>query len=175
MAELLTLVGPIASGKSTVADLLAQRYSDRGNTAVVVDVDDVAVMVRGAGAAATGLWPAAHRAHGALVAGWLATEVDLVVAVGPIYDAEEQRALGDALPRSVTPLRVLLDAPVETTWARAKDDPARGLSRDHDFHHRAHARFRELLPAIPADLVLAADALDATEIADAILAALADR
>lgn len=169
VAQLVTIVGPLASGKGTVAHAVADRLAAQGRTSVVADVDDVAAMVAGRGAGASGLWPAAHAAHGALVAGWLATEVGVVIAVGNVYDADERRALAASLPPATPVLRVVLDAPLAVTWARAVDDPARGLSRERGFHERAHARFRTLLPTIPADLVLDTATLSPERCADAVL------
>ena len=67
MPQLVILTGPIAAGKNTVADKLAQHLTGWGKTVVVADVDDVAAMVAAPGAAEAGLWFAAHEAHGALV------------------------------------------------------------------------------------------------------------
>ncbi|WP_156252056.1 AAA family ATPase [Pseudactinotalea terrae] len=170
MADLVTIVGPIAGGKGVVSARLAALLEERGSTAVLVDVDDVADMVRGRGAGTAWLWPAAHAVHGALVAGWLATAVDVVIAVGNIYDEEEQRALEVAVPAAARVVRVVLDAPLAVTWERANGDPARGISRERGFHERRHARFRALLPAIPADLTLDTTTLTPEESARAILA-----
>ena len=59
-------------------------------------------------------------------------------------------------------------APVSVTLARAQADPSRGLSRDAEFHHAAHRRFRGLLPAIPAELTFDSSASSADEIAATI-------
>jgi len=171
MTRLVVLTGPIAAGKNTVADRLAERLTP-GRTVVVADVDDVAAMVGPPGAAEAGLWFAAHEAHGALVGGWMRSAVDCVVAVGPIYSAEEQAAMTRTLPADAPVLWVVIDAAVSVTLARAQADPGRGRSRDPDFHHAAHRRFRRLLPLIPADRTfdsakLAADQI-AAEIADAL-------
>lgn len=45
-----------------------------------------------------GLWFAAHKAQGALVAQWMRSDVDVVISVGPIYDAAETAAPFDRLP-----------------------------------------------------------------------------
>lgn len=92
MSQLVTITGPIAAGKNTVAALLAKSLVRKGRTVVIVDVDDVAAMVAEPGAAATGLWFAAHEAHGALVARWMLSGVDVVISVGPTYTQAEQRA-----------------------------------------------------------------------------------
>jgi hypothetical protein len=172
MPQLVILTGPIAAGKNTVADKLAGRLTARGKTVVVADVDDVAGMVATPGAAEAGLWFAAHEAHGALVGQWMRSSVDYVVVVGPVYTAEEQVALTRALPDEAGMLWVVIDAAVSVTFPRALADPGRGLSRDPEFHHAAHRRFRELLPAIPADRSFDSVKMDAEQIAAAIDAAL---
>lgn len=48
---LVTITGPIAAGKNTVATLLADRFIDAGRSVVI---DDVAMMVDAPGAGATG-------------------------------------------------------------------------------------------------------------------------
>lgn len=172
MPQLVIITGPIAAGKNTVADTLAGRLTGRGRTVVVADVDDVAEMVGAPGAAAARLWFAAHQAHGAMVGQWMRSKVEYVVVVGPIYSAAERAALTDHLPDGTAALWVLIHAPVAVTLARVEEDPARGLSRDPAFHRRAHQRFRELMPQIPADLVFDSGELDAERIAAGIADAL---
>lgn len=169
---LITIVGPIAAGKNTVADLLARHCLSIGWTAVVADVDDVADMVVAAGGAGTaGLWLAAHQAHGALVAQWMRSDVDVVIAVGPVYDHAEQAALYGPMPPDTAVCRVLIDAPLAVTWQRVTADPHRGLSRERAFHEKAHARYRSLMPDIPADLTFNSANASASDIADAIVTA----
>jgi hypothetical protein len=168
MPQLVIITGPIAAGKNTVAERLAALLAARGRTVVIADVDDVADMVAAPGAGAAGLWPAAHEAHGALVGQWLRSTVDCVVAVGPFHTAEERAALIHHVPDEVTRLWVVIDAPVSVTFPRAQADPGRVLSRDPGFHHRAHDRYRKLLPTIPADVTLNSAELDAEKIAAAI-------
>src|SRR5882757_4413178 len=161
---LVTITGPIAAGKNTVADLLAEYCLSANRTAVVADVDDVADMVRAAGGAgAVGLWFAAHQAHGALVGQWMRSAVDVVIAVGPIYDRAERDALFGQLPPDARPCRVVIDAPLRVTA-----DTHRGLSRQRAFHESAHARYRSLLPDIPADLTFDSANASAADIATAI-------
>ena len=169
MPTLVTITGPIAAGKNTVAELVAEGCVRRGLTAVLVDIDEVAAMVAAPGAGAAGLWFAAHQAHGALVAQWMRSAADVVISVGPVYSEAEQAALFEPLPPGVEALRVLIDAPVELTWARARADLSRGLSRERTFHVAAHERFRSLLPGIVADLRVDAAELEADEIAATIL------
>ena len=171
-ARLVVVTGPIASGKNTTAAALAVAASAQGRTAVVADVDDVAEMVAAPGAAALGLWLGAHQAHGALVARWLRTPVDLFIAVGPIYSPAEQAALLEPVATGTPVHWVVLDAPVTATLARAQADPTRGLSRDAAFHHDRHARFRRLRAGIPAAQLFDTAATNPDTIAREILAAL---
>jgi thymidylate kinase len=168
MPQLIILTGPIAAGKNTVAECLARVLTARGSTVVVADVDDVAAMVGRPGAAAAGLWFAAHEGHGALVGQWMRSAVDYVVVVGPIYSPEEQTALTSRLPDGAPKQWIVIDAPVEVTFARAQADPGRGLSREPEFHRTAHRRFRELLPSIPADRVFDSELLTAEQIANSV-------
>lgn len=169
MAQLVTITGPIAAGKNTVAELLADRLTASGRSTVLVDLDDVAAMVTGPGAAAQGLWFASHRAHGALVAAWMRAAVDVVIAVGPIYPPEEQSALLEPLPEGSSVHWVLVEAPVSTTLARAEADPTRGLSREPEFHLAAHRRFRSLRAGIPTDQTFDSRRRSAESISSAIV------
>ncbi len=168
MSHLVVLTGPIAAGKNTVATRLTELLTAAGRTVAVADVDEVAAMVGPPGAGVAGLWFAAHQAHGALVGRWLRTAIDHVIAVGPFWTAEEQAALNADLPDGLDTLWVVVDAPVEVTLPRAQADPGRALSRDPGFHTRAHRRFRDLQPTIPADLTFDSVALPADQIAKAI-------
>jgi adenylylsulfate kinase-like enzyme len=78
VARLVVITGPIAAGMNTVASLIADAVAAQGRSAVLIDVDDIAAMVAAPGAAAAGLWFAAHQAHGALVGKWMQTAVDVV-------------------------------------------------------------------------------------------------
>jgi adenylylsulfate kinase-like enzyme len=170
--KLVILTGPIAAGKNATADALATHLSAAGRTVVIVDVDDVAHMVADPGAANVDLWFAAHEAHGALVGQWMRSAADVVIAVGPIFSIEEQKALTRHLPPGTRPLWVLLDAPIEVTLARVQSDPTRGRSQELTFHRHARERFRALSGRIPADLTFDSSEQGADEIALRIVGAL---
>lgn len=165
----MTITGPIAAGKNTIADLLAEHCIRIGHTVVIADVDDVAAMVGAPGAGAAGLWFAAHQAHGALVGQWMQSKVDVVISVGPIYTQAERDALFGQLPPGAQPIRVLIDAPLSVTWQRVTADVQRGISRQRDFHESAHARYRSLMPDIPAELTFNSGDTSAADIVTAIL------
>ena len=96
------------------------------------------------------------------------TSIEVVISVGPIYTEAEQRALYGRLPAEVSPLRVVIDAPLAVTWERARSDSSRRLSRQRDFHVAAHTRYRSLLAGIPTDLMFNSGDMAADEIATAI-------
>lgn len=172
MPILITITGPIAAGKNTVAELLADHVLRTGRTVVVADLDDVADMLRMPPGDSKGrLWFRAHQAHGALVGQWMESDVDVVISVGPIYTVEEQNALYGRLPADARPLRILIDAPLSATWQRVTAQVQRGASRQRDFHESAHARYRSLHDQIPADLTFDSGELAAADIATKIIRA----
>jgi hypothetical protein len=178
MAQLVGITGPIAAGKNTVASLIVDALAVLGRSAVLVDVDDVddvAAMVAAPGAAAAGLWSAAHQAHGAVVGKWTQTAVDVVIAVGPIYTPYERAALLEPLPEASAVHWVVIYAPVNVTLARAQAEPGRGRSRQPEFHRAAHPRFRQLLPKIPAAQTFDSERMSADQIASAVLDAIGVR
>lgn len=166
MARLVVLIGPIGAGKSTVASLLAGRLVATGRSVAVADVDDVAAMASAPPAWQGDLWPEAHAAHGALVAGWLRTSVDVVIAHGPIYTEKETAALLASVPADTDILRALLLVSFATALDRVAGDPLRGLSKDPRFLRAAHERFGALRPGLaPSDLTFDTEDHRAEEIA----------
>lgn len=150
MAHLVVITGPIASGKSTVADRLAEHVRATGGSAVAVDLDDVVATLRAPASDFEQSWRRARAVHGALVAAWLHAGVDVVIAHGPFAAPEEVAALVDRVPPTVIPRWALLMAPYPVALERVTGDPQRVLSRDPDFLRYTHERFRSLLPDLPA-------------------------
>jgi thymidylate kinase len=146
MPELVVITGPIGSGKSTVADRLAEYLRSTGRSAVAVDLDDVVGMLRPPLDQLERAWQQARKAHGEIVAAWLRADVDVVIAHGPFYTHEETAALVDPLPQTLSPRWVMLLAPYEVALARVAGDDRRGVSRDPVFLRSTHERFQQLLP-----------------------------
>jgi hypothetical protein len=130
--ELIVIVGPIASGKSTIAYELGRRFRTADRSIAVLDLDDVVATIGGF----AGLTPARFRqaqlVYGELIAAWLRRRFD-VIAHGPFFDHEEDEALLHAVPAAVTPRRVQLLATYEVALERTALDSARALSRDRSF------------------------------------------
>ncbi|MVA75701.1 dephospho-CoA kinase [Auraticoccus sp. F435] len=172
-ARLVLVTGPVAAGKSTVARLLTERLVGAGHTVACLDVDEVARMVAAPGGLTTHHWQQAHRAHGALVAGWLATDVDVVVAHGSVFSRQETDALMASVPGDVAVLRVLLLSSFDAALRRVEGDPLRGLSKDPAFLRRTYRRFEELRAGMdPCDLVLDTGRHSAEEVVAAVWARL---
>ena len=162
---LVVVLGPIAAGKSTLCAELARRLDAAGRTTVVAGVDEVAAM------APAGLpdWDLAHRVHGALVAAWLATPVDTVIADGAFFSRQETDWLMAGVPPGVRVVRVLLRASYPVALRRVTGDPARGLSRDPVFLRGVYDRFERLRPGLdPCDLEVDADRVPADLVADRV-------
>lgn len=163
--------GPIASGKSTLAWAIAQRLHADGRTVAVVDMDDVADMVPN-GVSGPG-WRWAHQVHGALVAGWLETDIDHVVAHGSAFTPDDMAALVRHLPPGTRLHHVLLRCSYVTALRRVTAQAERGLSKDPDFLRRAYDRFEQLLPSIePSDQEFDSERHQPGELADRIVAVL---
>jgi|SRR3954447_12740328 shikimate kinase len=146
--RLVVVIGPIASGKSTVSGHLTGRLLAAGLTVVCSDVDDVAAMIHAPGGRTTEHWEQAHRVHGALVRGWLDSPADLVIAQGPIYTRSETDSLMGGVPSRTRVLRVLLLASMQSALQRVAGNPDRGLSKEPNFLRAAYERFRSVGSAI---------------------------
>jgi adenylylsulfate kinase-like enzyme len=148
--RLIVITGPIAAGKSTVSELLADRLAEAGRSAVVVELDDVAHMVRSPAAEARRLWDEAHRAHAALLAGWLSTSIEVVITPGPFITRFERETLRTAIPPATAVLEVRLNSTLATAFGRVEGDPTRGLSRDPTFLRSMYEHFDRTTDGEPA-------------------------
>lgn len=151
MRHLVVVVGPIGAGKSTIAELLAQRSQASGMTACLVDLDDVAFAQR-ATLDPDELWRRAGVAHSALVRGWFEAGVDVVIAHGPFFESRSYESLFAAAPADARHHHVLLRAPFEVALSRVRSDPGRGpgmRSVQADFLRTTHETFAELIGGLP--------------------------
>lgn len=144
MSEFVVVIGgPIASGKSSLARVLAIRLEETYGVAfAVVDLDLVYEMLDPAGRPKVDarLWSLARQVSGRLAAALLA-EGRCVVVEG---DLATDIALGEfenELPSGVVVRLVLLEVEFDTALARAREDPSRGLSRDERFLSSHYAEF----------------------------------
>jgi adenylylsulfate kinase-like enzyme len=130
----IVITGPIASGKSTVAQALAGELERTGVRVAVIDLDVVYDMLKTKGSTSDDAsWALARRGVATLVNTFEEEGVAAVIADGS-FNTPRDRAimsrylLADAKPRYVT-LRVSF----EEALRRAQGDPTRGASRDPEF------------------------------------------
>ena len=172
MASLVVVIGPIASGKSSVATALADGLTARGSSVALVDIDDVVFMSRAPLDSVDELWARGRAVHGRLVGAWLDSGVDVVIAHGPAFTESETSALMSSVGRTVPVLRVLLTCPHDVAVQRVARDPERVFSKDAEFLRRTYERFFELAPTIPScDRTYRSDELDVDAIVSDLIGA----
>ena len=162
--RLVLIIGPIASGKSTLADTLAGILRSSGEAVVVVGLDTVAEMALPTLAD----WSWAHEVHGQLVGAWLEKPIPTVIAEGPETPGEIEQILRHVGPE-ISVQRVLIRASYETALARAVSDPSRGLSKDPGFLRRMYQRFERTRAEIAHDLEFHTEELTSEDIAQRVI------
>lgn len=162
--RLILIIGPIASGKSTLADTLAHKLRSSGEAVTVVGLDTVAEMALPTLAD----WTWAHGVHGQLVGAWLETPIPTVIAEGPETPEEIGQIMRHVAP-DVGVRKVLITTSYETALARASADTTRGLSKDPEFLLRMHRRFEQARPNIAYDLQFDTDELSSDDIAERVI------
>lgn len=145
---LVVIVGPIASGKSTIAGALGDRFRASGRQVAVIDLDEHVETIGGFVDLPGERFLQAQMVFGKLVGAWLDEGVD-VIAHGPFFQQHEGDALLHAVPVGVLARRVLLRTTFEVALERVEADPERMLSRDPDFLKATYDRVDALLPAMP--------------------------
>lgn len=148
MSELIVIVGPIASGKSTIAHGLGSRFRGEGRRVAVLDLDEVVETVGGFMGLSEADFQQAQVVFGQLVGAWLEQGVD-VIAHGPFFQRHEDDALLHAVPDGIVPRRVLLHADYEVALERVRADPERVLSRYPEVLKATYDRVELLLPTLP--------------------------
>ncbi|CAA9229118.1 MAG: hypothetical protein AVDCRST_MAG20-1138 [uncultured Acidimicrobiales bacterium] len=171
MRHLVTVVGPIGAGKSTIAALLARRAQAAGMTACPADLDDLAFAQR-ADLDLAELWRRAGVAHSALVRGWFDAGVDVVIAHGPFFESRSWESLLAAAPADSRHHHVLLRVTFEVALARVQSDPGRGRgarSVQAEFLRATHESFAGLIEGLPRiDIDVDTSASTADEVADRV-------
>jgi hypothetical protein len=127
--ELVVIVGPIASGKSTVADVLGHRFRDADRSIAVLDLDDCVATIGGFADLSPDRWLRTQVVYGEIVGAGLKQGFD-VIAHGPFFERQENQALLHAVPAGVEPRRALLLATYEAALERVAFDHARAVSKD---------------------------------------------
>jgi hypothetical protein len=146
--ELVVIIGPIASGKSTVANALGARFRAAGRAAAVLDLDDFVDTIGGFSGLRGEHFRQAQVVYGQLVGAWLGQGFD-VIAHGPFFQSHEQAALLHAVRDGIRPRRVQLLATYEIALNRVAADTDRKLSKDPELLRLAYNRVESLLATMP--------------------------
>lgn len=176
-ALLLVVSGPIASGKSTVARIVAGLCEQAGRSSAVIDLDEIWHMVDHETPRTGGLrdWIIARRAAAALTDTFYGAGINVVVIEGPFFTPEERDGYLSFLRTKVTQRFVTLDVSFEEAHLRAYQDPHpdRERSRDREWLAERHAASRALFDVVPqTDLTVSTDGKSAKEVAEEIAAAI---
>ena len=170
-ARVLIITGPIASGKSTLAQAVGRAIEARDATVAVVDLDLVyeTLDLRGGRKRDDRRWEAARRGAAGLADGFVASGIDVVVVEGE-FDGPARATFANDLARTVDPLFVRLTVSYEEALQRARADPTRGISRDPTFLWPYFQEYRRAAPhEAPTDLVLDTERLSVDRCVQAIL------
>jgi chloramphenicol 3-O-phosphotransferase len=133
-ARVLVITGPIASGKSTLAQAAGRAIEARDATVAVIDLDLVYEMldVRGGHKGDDRRWEAARRGAAGLAVSFLASGIDVVIVEGEFDEAARGVLAADLGGRTALQF-VTLTVSYEEAYRRARADPTRGISRDPAF------------------------------------------
>lgn len=170
MSVLVVVVGPQASGKSTLAAALGERLREGGDVVAVVELDALAAMAL----PTLPGWDVAHRIFEAVTGLWLRSGTTCVIAEGGASQEEVARVVRQA-PAGTAVLVVGVTTSVAVAHERALADPTRGLSQQHDFLSGVYARWPEELRRIACDVVLDTTARDVEECVASLVEAVAHR
>ena len=154
LLALVLVVGPQASGKSTVAAGLSAELRRRGERVALVELDQVAAMAL----PTLPSWEAAHHVFETTVGLWAGTDLTCVIAEGS-GSAEEVERLRLQAPGGAAIVTVAATTPFETAYARALADPTRGVSKEYAFLSGVYERWADEHTRIDPDLTIDTAAL----------------
>ena len=158
METLIVINGPIAAGKSTVAQALGRRLRQNGHPTAVVDLDDLYLMMSAKPMGDPQVWRRARRAAAALADCFFSSGIQVVVVEGAFWDESERAPFLNALTWSGSPLFVTLLVSYDVAYRRVQGDSGRSLSRSPDLLRRNNEEFAAGLDPLRAtDLVLDSD------------------
>ena len=173
MPELVVIIGPIASGKSTVGEGLGARLREAGRSVAVLDLDEIVETIGGFADLSPEHFRQAQLVFGKLVGAWLRAGFD-AIAHGPFFQHEERNAVVHDVPDGVTLKTVLLHSTYETAVKRVDADADRKLSKNLELLRHTYSRVEALLPELPPadwsfDTTTTASQQIVDEVADALM------
>jgi hypothetical protein len=164
--RLVAITGCIASGKSTVARLLAARLRATGRTAAVIDLDLVYEMLADDPKSDPAVWSRTRKLAGAIAAASFAEGAAVVIVEGELWSRQDRADLLGRIPEGIRPTWITLDVSFPEALRRAQGDPSRGISKDPGFLRAHMEEFRTALRELPpGDLVIDTETCAPEEIA----------
>ena len=166
----IVITGPIASGKSTVANELARQLAVDDDPAAVIDLDLVHDrLVANGSPSDDSAWTLARREAATIATAAHEDGAPVVIAEGSFNLPSDRAAFAKHLRPGVTVVFVTLLVSFEEALRRAQGDPTRGRSRDPRFLASHFAARHDVLAAAPAtDIVIDTDQTTATAAAATI-------
>jgi lactoylglutathione lyase len=151
-SQLLVISGPIASGKSTVAHVLATESRASGHSVADVDLDRVYMMLDDRSPMDDArTWHTARRAAAALADQFVLDGIELVIVEGTFWTQSEREEFASHLTTAANPLYVTVSVSIAEALRRAEADTGRRASRIPDLLRASHADFAAA-PPIPGDV-----------------------
>lgn len=148
-ATLVLLVGPQASGKSTVAQALSHELRRRGEGVALVELDQIAAMAL----PTLPSWDTAAHIFGLVADQWARSGLNCVVAEG-ISSHDEVSTFVAQLPATAVLVTVAVTTTLESALRRVEADPTRGVSRDRTFLSQRYAWWSREVARLDADVRL---------------------
>lgn len=161
------VVGPQASGKSTLAAALRAELLERGERVALTELDRIAAMAL----PTLPSWEAAHHIFETTAGLWARTAVTCVIAEGSGSTAEVSRLRAQA-PHEAVIVTVAITTTFESAFARAQLDPTRGISKEHVFLSGVYRHWADERAAIAADAVIDTTILTVEQGTERIVAAI---
>lgn len=151
---LVLLVGPQASGKSTVARALSEELRREGERVALVELDQIAEMAL----PTLPSWDTAARIFAMVAGAWARADLTCVIAEG-ISSQDEVSILLDQVPMAAVMITVAMTTPFEAALPRAQADPTRRASRDRDWLAERYQEWSLEKARIAADVLLDASGM----------------
>jgi len=166
--RLLVISGPIASGKSTVAGLLAAELRTDGHRPVVIDLDRVYMMLDDTSPMDdANTWREARRGAAELTNQVIQDGLELVILEGTFWTESERTDYTNCLSTGLAPVFVTLCVAVDEVQRRVQQDTARRASRVPELLPRSHADFAAA-GTIAGDIVVHSTHLSIAEVTSSI-------
>lgn len=163
----VVIVGPQASGKSTVARALSEELRREGERVALVELDQIAEMAR----PTLPSWDTAARIFAMVAGAWARDDLTCVVTEG-ISSQDEVSVLLEQVPETAAVITVVMTTPLEAAVPRAQDDPDRTTSpsRERDWLAARYREWSQEMARISADVLLDTSAMSPAQAVQKLMA-----